>query len=108
MKRHTRTLQAKSRTHLVLWTGQGWTVTSGTSGHEYNVEELTDGRFTCTCDWHLWHSYGECSHTAAVRQWLADAGGRTVYLKDSVDAYKRSHQRYEDYNEGVIYTSAAA
>ena len=106
MQRHAKKLQTKSRTHAVTLDGHGWTVTSGSSGKQYSVTELADGRFHCTCDWHYYHPYGECSHTAAVRDWIAKAGGRTVYLKDSVESYRRSHQRYEDYNQGIIYTSA--
>ena len=108
MKRHTKQLQSKSRTHQVrLDSGDGWLVTSGSSGNEYRVRQLADGRFWCGCTWHEYHLGGECSHTAAVREWLAEAEGRRTYLKDSVESYRRSHQRYEDWNEEIIYTSKA-
>jgi len=107
MNRHTKTLQSKSRTHQVrLDSGDGWLVTSGSSGNEYRVRQLADGRFWCGCDWHVWHSAGECSHTAAVRNWVAEAGGRRAYLKGSMEDYRRSHQRFDAFNEGVIYTTA--
>lgn len=109
MKRHTKTLQKKSRTHHVAMApnGPGYLVTSGSSGKEYIVREAGD-KFLCSCDWHTYHPEGECSHTAAVREWLAQAGGRTVYLKDSVDAYRTSHQKFEGYNQGIIITSKRA
>ena len=108
MNRHTQQLQKKSRTHMVELTTNGWIVTSGSSGKQYRVREISDGRFLCGCDWHKYHEMGECSHTAAVRNWIAESGGRKVYLSASVEEYRGKHQRFETYNEGVIYTSRAA
>lgn len=106
MKRHAKELQKKSRTHDVQMTDWGWKVVSGSSGKEYAVRETADGGFVCTCKWHDYHPGGECSHVASVRQWLAEIRKRTIYLEDSVEAYRASHRKFEDYNEGVIYTSA--
>ena len=105
MKRHAKKLQRKSRTHTVELTSWGWLVTSGSSGKEYAVRELADGRFWCGCKWHEYHTYGECSHVAAVREWLAGAGERRIYLHDSVESVKRAHARFEDSNDGITYTS---
>lgn len=106
MKRHAKFLQSKSRTHQVELVGDGWNVTSGSSGKTYWVREMADGTFWCGCKWHEYHPQGECSHVAAVRNWLAESEGRRMYLKGSVEDYRRSHQRYDAYNEGVIYTTA--
>ena len=104
MQRHTKTLQTKSRTHQVSREVDGWKVVSGASGKTYRVFKDGD-RFYCGCKWHEYHPGGECSHVAAVRNWISSDEGRRVYLKDSVEAYRRSHAKYEDFNEGIIYTS---
>ena len=83
-------------------------VISGTSGKAYTVTDLRDGRFMCTCKWAEYHEAGECSHTIAVRQWLAQAGNRALYAHDCEESVKASHQRLEDVNDGLWFTSRKA
>ena len=105
-KRHGKSLTKKSRKHQVAQTGQGYfQVISGSSNKVYNIHQLTDGRFICQCDWHKYHSYGECSHTISVRQYLADIESRKVHAYGSIAEYRQAHRRYEDYNDGVILAS---
>ena len=106
--RHAKSLQTKSRTHTVRPLTNGWEVTSGTSGNQYIVRQFGNGAFHCGCTYHQYHTHGECSHVAAVRNGLAQTEGRTVILHDSVEAYRRSHRRLEEFNDGLIITSRAA
>jgi len=108
MQRHAKVLKGKSKTHKVELSGDVFTVTSGTSGKRYFVKSLSNGCFLCGCKWHEYHKAGECSHTLAVREWLAQAGNRTTQAHATVDEYRRSHRRFEDYNEGLIITSRSA
>jgi hypothetical protein len=108
-KRHGKSLTKKSRTHKVESIGNGmWQVKSGSSGKTYTIKNLTDGRFVCSCDWHKYHSAGECSHTLSVRQELADIESRKLHGYGSVEQYRKAHRKYEDYNDGLIIASRAA
>jgi len=109
-RRHADRLQPKSRTHEVhLVSGRGrFEVISGTSGKAYTVFALADGRFECTCKWAEYHSAGECSHTIAVRQWLANAENRNLYAHDCEESARKAHQRIDDANDGLIFTSRKA
>jgi len=106
MNRNGKGLTKKSRTHEVtLGSNRAeFIVKSGSSGKEYTVTELADGRFGCTCDWHKYHAYGECSHTISVREYLSQAGSRRLYARTEEEA-TRSHQRIEGRNEGLWFTS---
>ena len=107
-KRHGKKLTKKSRSHQVAAIGNGqFQVVSGSSKKTYIILSLTDGRFVCSCDWHKWHSAGECSHTLSVRQELANLESRKVHGYDSVESYRKAHRRYEDYNDGLIIASRA-
>ena len=110
MKRHADKLTKKSRTHEVrMGTGRGeFVVTSGTSGKEYTVTELVDGRFACVCKWSEYHPQGECSHVITVREWLALAENRHIKAHDSQESARKSHQKFEDANDGLIFTSRKA
>lgn len=107
MVRHGKSLTATSRNHRVrMATGRGkFEVVSGSSGAVYTVTELTDGRFNCTCDWQAHRPNTPCSHTIAVREWLAEAEGRRVYAHGSEEDAKRSHRKMEDRVAGVWFTS---
>lgn len=105
MQRHAKKLQKKSRTHQIEESGDSWLVTSGTSGETYRVVELTTGSFNCTCNWHIYHPAGECSHTASVRDHIAQQEGRRVILHSTVEDFRKSHRKYEDFNEGVIVST---
>jgi hypothetical protein len=108
MKRHGKKLTKKSRTHEVNLGANPaeFVVKSGSSGKEYTVTELADGRFFCTCDFNVWHPAGECSHTISVRNWLAEAGSRRLYARTEEEA-ERSRQRREGRNGGLYFTSRA-
>ena len=110
MKRHAKTLTAKSRTHQVTrgeYRGE-FVVTSGTSGKSYTVTALADGRFACVCKWAEFHPAGECSHVISVREWLALAENRHVHAHDSLESARASHHRIEDRNDGLWYTTRKA
>ena len=105
--RHPKKLLAKARKCKVTATGKSWTVDSP-SGSDYRVAETPDGRFQCGCRWHEYHSLGECSHVIAVRMWIAQAGPRRVTMAATVEEFKRSHRRFEEFNDNIIYGSRAA
>jgi len=107
MNRHAKKIQSKSRTHQVTPTAHKgvFEVTSGSSGSQYYVQEMTDGTFRCNCKWAKYHPGGECSHTTSVREHLAQAGSRSIEAWSSADDAKRSHHRSEGANEGVFFTS---
>lgn len=104
--RHAKELIEKSRTHQVLPGKRNeFVVLSEESGEEYTVFELADGRFAGTCPFHTYHPLSECSHTLAVRNWLAESEGRRIYAYSSEEEAKRAHQRLEGQNGGLWITS---
>ena len=105
--RHPKSLSAKAKNCKVTATGKSWTVDSP-SGSSYRVAETPDGRFLCACEYHNWHSQGECSHVIAVRLWLAKAGTRRVTMAATVDEFRASHRKFESFNDGILYGSRAA
>ena len=110
MERHGKPLTRKSRTHQVFVSeiAGAFDVVSGSSEKTYTVRELSDGRFWCGCKWHEYHTFGECSHVLAVRQWLAQAGNRAVYAYSSMEEAKNAHRKIEDRNDGVTIASRKA
>ena len=103
--RNVKFLSDKSKTHDVTRLADGiFKVVSGSSLKSYVVAETSAG-IVCTCDWHLYHVAGECSHTVAVRAFLLEENGRKLGCWASdVDA-KRQHRKNEGSNFGVYFTS---
>jgi hypothetical protein len=92
MNRHANTLKAKAVTHTATQIDAStWDVISGKSGNTYRVTR-NGNNFFCTCDWHVWHTGGECSHTILVRKLAAAANRTLVSAWGTSDDAARQHQ----------------
>lgn len=105
MQRHAKDLQTKSRTHQVLPHRNGtFKVYSGTSGEAHIVRALTPNWFGCDCEWSKYHKYEDCSHTLAVREFLANAAGNTLSFWHTEEDANRQHRHTENLGFGLWST----
>lgn len=104
--RNAKVLQSKSKTHEVTEGNHGiFKVTSGSSHSEYFVSQVNANDFHCTCKYHEFYKTGECSHTIAVRKFIAENNSRSISAwSNPFDAMKQ-HQKNQGYNDGVYFTS---
>jgi hypothetical protein len=104
MKRHAKKLQNKSRKHEVILDGHMFRVESGKSGKTYFVRPLPGDRFQCSCEWAKNYPHKDCSHTLAVREWLANAANNTLSFWATEEDAKRQHRHIERLGYGLLAT----
>lgn len=106
MVRNVKFLAKKSKTNTVnplAW--DLFEVTSGSSGKVYTIRGIGN-LYTCTCDWHKYHSLGECSHVLAVREYIAkNVEDRRIKLYADLETAKKAHRRIEILNDGLVVSS---
>ncbi len=107
MDRHAKELQQKSRKHQIKASANKGTflIESSTSGTTYAVRAMTNGSFRCTCKWSEYNPTKSCSHTMAVRQWLAVAGRKALSFWASTDDAARQHRSTERISNGLWATT---
>lgn len=103
-----KTIQKKSRTHLVTPTGPNtYAVTSGASGNTYNVH-ITPSGGTCSCKWAQYRPNGDhhsgCSHVIATFDYIAQTNNRTVSAWSSREQAQRQHRPNFSIGDGVTLT----
>jgi len=108
MNRNTKIMSKKSCIHQVTRAGEwDFDVVSSTSGNVYNVTALKSGQYHCNCEWGKRYYRGECSHTIAVRQFVANESDRKLSVWcNPVDAKRQKRQMSA--NQGVYFTSRPA
>lgn len=112
-----KTIQRKSRTHLVTPTGpNSYTVTSGASGNTYNVHvtpSTGSGRGpsggTCSCKWAQYRPTGDhrsgCSHCVAVFNFISEQEGRRASAWTDQNQASRQHRPAFYIGDNVYLTS---
>ena len=105
MNRNAKSLQSKSKKNEVtrMETGR-FLVTSSTSGNKYIVRDLGGDGWRCSCDWAKYHPERDCSHTLAVREWLANATGARLSFWATTDDAARQHRHTEGLGFGLWAT----
>ena len=93
MNRHAKSLQSKSRHHIVTrLDANTFDVESYTSGDSHLVRRSYTGHLSCDCTWATHHPYKSCSHVLAVREWEANTAAITLsFWTDSASA-RRQHR----------------
>lgn len=105
MNRQAKKLQPKAKQNTVTRMGAGrFEVTSSTSGNKYIVRDLGGDGFRCSCDWAKYHPAKDCSHTLAVREWLAQANGASLSFWAAPDDAARQHRHTEALGFGLWST----
>jgi hypothetical protein len=91
MNRHAKSLQTKSRRHIVTRLDLNlFDVESFTSGDSHLVRRSYTGHLSCDCEWASHHPYKACSHILAVREWEANTTSITLsFWTDYVDALRQ-------------------
>ena len=108
MNRNTQAMSKKSSNHQVTRTGEwDFDVKSSTSGNAYQVTALKSGQYHCNCEWGKRYYRGECSHTMAVRQFVANESERKISTWANPEDAKRQ-KRQTVANQGVYFTSRPA
>lgn len=104
--RNAKSIQTKSRKHEVEQTGpQTFTVTSSSSGSEYQV---TLGEVTCcSCDWGKYRKAGQscsCSHVVSVYNHLSEKAGYKVMAWGSQEEARKQHRTQVEIGDGLFLT----
>jgi hypothetical protein len=105
--RNAKSIQKKSRQHQVTQTGPAsFTVTSGTSGQEYQV--TLNGIARCQCDWGKYRKAGTtcgCSHVVSVMDHLSQAAGYRVMAWASEEEALKQHRKMITLGDGLTLTA---
>lgn len=109
---NAKSIQRKSKTHVVTPTGSDtFTVTSGNSGNTYNVHVSGHGA-TCNCTWASYRPRGDqrsgCSHVISVFNHIEAENGRKVSAWASREDAQRQHRPLANIGDGVVLTSRMA
>lgn len=91
MNRNAKSLQSKSRRHIVTRLDLNlFDVESYTSGDSHLVRRSYTGHLSCDCEWASHHPYKVCSHVLAVREWEANTRAVTLsFWTDYADALRQ-------------------
>lgn len=104
--RNAKAIQSKSRKHQVEQTGPAaFTVTSGSSGSQYNI--TLNGIARCSCSWGEYRPAGQtcgCSHVLAVYSHLSQAAGVKVMAWASEEEARRQHRQIVELGDGLTLT----
>lgn len=109
MNRKAKSLQGKAKKHVVTPAGNGhFAVESASSGNAYTVRDLGGNYFRCNCEWAAYHPMQDCSHTLAVRDWLAHAANKSLSFWSNADDASRQHRPTENIGFGLWATERKA
>jgi len=111
--RHPNTLKAKSKTHEVRRAGAGFEVLSGHTGTVYQVQEIRQHVYTCTCDWSKYRPAANngacgCSHVLAVVAFEQAERARSTQVYNDPERARRQHRQILDIGDGLTLTTRKA